>query len=141
MLLGRTTGENQLRSSGSTLSHGDQKTVMADLAKIQHYFVMMSQQVTLLSPETILHGKDTKPFLGRGEHGPGSASLTTMGNNPCLGSAPTPGGKSKAASQDCCHGHQSDFGLTRTIPGMFNSGLETKVDVFSDELVMGIGKP
>lgn len=61
---------------------------MADLAKIQHSFLVMPQQVIILSPETILHCKDTKPFLGCGEHGPGSGSPTTMGNNFSLGMLP-----------------------------------------------------
>lgn len=61
---------------------------MADLAKIQHSFLVMPQQVIILSPETILHCKDTKPFLGCGEHGPGSASPTMMGNNFSSGMLP-----------------------------------------------------
>lgn len=61
MLLGRTMGEKQLCRSESTFSYREKKTVMADWAKIQHYFFMMPQQVIILSPETILHCEDTKP--------------------------------------------------------------------------------
>lgn len=63
MLSGRTTGENQLHRSESTFSHGEQKTMMADLAKIQQQFCMMPLQI-ILSAETILHSRDTKPLLG-----------------------------------------------------------------------------
>lgn len=76
-------GENQLCRSESTFSHGEQ-----DLAKIQHSFFIMPQQVIILSPKTILHFKDTKPFLGCREHGPGSASPTMMGNSSWLGVLP-----------------------------------------------------
>lgn len=80
--------ENQLCRSESTVSQGEQKTIMADMAKIQHYFFTMPQQVIILSPETILHYKDTKSFLGCGEHGPSSASPTMMLYYPWLGVLP-----------------------------------------------------
>ena len=137
------------RTSESTFFHGEQKTIIVDLAKTQHYSFMKPQQSIILQSENSPHCKDAKPPPTPGlwrtrpwpcfSHCDGWQSL--MGNNPWSGRAPTPGGKSTTACQDCWYGHQSDFELKQSIPGLFTNGSGPKGNALSHGLVMGVGKP
>ena len=49
------------RTSESTFFHGEQKTIIVDLAKTQHYSFMKPQQSIILQSENSPHCKDAKP--------------------------------------------------------------------------------
>ena len=104
-------------------------------------FFMLPQQLITLSPETILSTVRTQSPHWAVENMAlallAPARWATIPGWECS----RMGRKEHSShSQDCCYGCQSDSGLKRSVPGIFNSGLGPKVDVFSGGLMMEEGK-